>query len=277
MELKFRLAANGEHYECIGIEPEDYTGPVTIPGEWEGLPVQLGTRAFVGCGVTSVHLPAGITRIPLSCFNGCRNLSEVTFEEGSRLERIDQSAFAWCTKGLRIRFPEASPQGMHEAGIREHRRSETEGCPCRPKAEPEGGRVPVKGALFRSSGSCCVQCRGGFRSPVTGAALQQRRRSGRVFCRLRGLRPVFGLYGIGGRLRGGIGRRRERRNKAGQRQQKMRGSGLSASRLSRFARCRKCQHNDAAQPCRKQSRSGHPSPFHVQGSVQPPEALPRRA
>ena len=40
---------------------------------------------------------------------------------------------------LRIRFPEASPQGMHEAGIREHRRSETEGCPCRPKAEPEGG------------------------------------------------------------------------------------------------------------------------------------------
>lgn len=107
MELKFRLAANGEHYECIGIEPEDYTGPVTIPGEWEGLPVQLGTRAFAGCGVTSVHLPAGITRIPLSCFNGCRNLSEVTFEEGSRLERIDQSAFAWCTKGLRIRFPES--------------------------------------------------------------------------------------------------------------------------------------------------------------------------
>ena len=121
---------------------------------------------------------------------------------------------------LCIRFPETSPQGMHEAGIREHRRSETEGCPCRPETEPEGGRAPVKGALFRGSGSCCVQCRGGFRSPVSSAALQQRFRSSRILCRQMGLGAVFALYGIGGCLRGGIGRRGERRNKAGQRQQK---------------------------------------------------------
>lgn len=107
MELKFNLAADGKYYECVGMEPEDYAGPVTVPDEWAGLPVRLAAGAFRKCGLTAVHLPAGITRIPDQCFYECRNLAEVTFGEGSLLRTIDGLAFCGCTGNLRIRFPES--------------------------------------------------------------------------------------------------------------------------------------------------------------------------
>lgn len=115
MELKFRLAESGECCECVGIEPADYAGPVTIPGEWEGLPVTLAEGAFEGCGLTKVHLPAGIACIPRSCFYGCRNLTEVTFAEGSRLRSVEGLAFCGCTGNLRIRFPETLQDVVHAA------------------------------------------------------------------------------------------------------------------------------------------------------------------
>lgn len=107
MELKFTLTENGEYYACVGIEPEDYAGPVTIPSEWNGLPVTLAEGAFKGCGLTSVHLLAGIACISRSCFCDCKNLTEVTFEEGSHLWIVDSLAFCGCTGNLRIRFPES--------------------------------------------------------------------------------------------------------------------------------------------------------------------------
>ena len=59
-----------------------------------GLPLglqTLGECAFLGSGITSIKLPAGVKEIPSQCFLNCRSLADVDF--GS-VERIGDGAFA---------------------------------------------------------------------------------------------------------------------------------------------------------------------------------------
>ena len=55
-------------------------------------------------GLKSVEIPASVTTIGVSAFNGCTYLESVTFMEGSHLTTIDHRAFEGCTKLTSIAF-----------------------------------------------------------------------------------------------------------------------------------------------------------------------------
>ena len=62
---------------------------VVIP---EG-PTEIGEYLFCHSDIESVHIPASVKVIDSGAFCGCRKLRRVTFAEGSKLERINYSAF----------------------------------------------------------------------------------------------------------------------------------------------------------------------------------------
>ncbi len=84
------------------------TANVTIPSEIEGKPVTaIGERAFYqNYTLTSVEIPNSVTSIGTSAFHLCSNLTNVTFEEGSKLSSIGAGAFYWCTKLTDITIPD---------------------------------------------------------------------------------------------------------------------------------------------------------------------------
>ena len=65
------------------------SGVTEIPEEAFYNTLQLGT----------IHIPASVTVIGGYAFDGCENLTTVTFEEGSQLTGIGEKAF-WCCSGL---------------------------------------------------------------------------------------------------------------------------------------------------------------------------------
>lgn len=65
---------------------------VTIPKEV----TVIGNYAFENSGVESVKIHAGITRIAYDGFSNCETLKTVTFEKGSKLAYLDDSAFDNC-------------------------------------------------------------------------------------------------------------------------------------------------------------------------------------
>ena len=84
------------------------TANVTIPSEIEGKPVTaIGEKAFYqNYTLTSVEIPNSVTSIGTSAFHLCSNLTNVTFEEGSKLSSIGAGAFYWCTKLTDITIPD---------------------------------------------------------------------------------------------------------------------------------------------------------------------------
>ncbi|WP_346707664.1 leucine-rich repeat protein [Massilistercora timonensis] len=102
----FTYEINGESVTITG-----YTGNeanVTIPSEIEGKPVTaIGEKAFYqNYTLTSVEIPNSVTSIGTSAFHLCSNLTNVTFEEGSKLSSIGAGAFYWCTKLTDITIPD---------------------------------------------------------------------------------------------------------------------------------------------------------------------------
>ena len=67
---------------------------------------EIGVYAFAGTAIESVVIPAGWTSIPDGLFFGCENLTSVTFESGSRLQRIGASAFEGCTALGTVSLPD---------------------------------------------------------------------------------------------------------------------------------------------------------------------------
>ncbi|SFO46276.1 leucine-rich repeat domain-containing protein [Prevotella sp. tf2-5] len=64
---------------------------VTIPSSV----TSIGDYAFYYCtGLTSIEIPAGVTTIGEAAFQECSDLATVTFATGSKLETIDDAAFA---------------------------------------------------------------------------------------------------------------------------------------------------------------------------------------
>jgi hypothetical protein len=58
---------------------------------------RIGSEAFMGTGIRSIHIPASVESIGSKAFHQRGNLSEVTFAEGSQLKSINTSAFYKCT------------------------------------------------------------------------------------------------------------------------------------------------------------------------------------
>ena len=65
---------------------------------------KIGTSAFSGCSnLTSITLPAGITEIGTSAFSGCSNLTSITLPAG--ITEIGTSAFSGCSNLTSITIP----------------------------------------------------------------------------------------------------------------------------------------------------------------------------
>ena len=102
----FTYEINGESVTITGYTGSE--GNVTIPSEIEGKPVTaIGEKAFYqNYTLTSVEIPNSVTSIGTSAFHLCSNLTNVTFEEGSKLSSIGAGAFYWCTKLTDITIPD---------------------------------------------------------------------------------------------------------------------------------------------------------------------------
>jgi hypothetical protein len=54
---------------------------------------------------TKIFIPSCVEMLGKSCFSGCESLSTVTFESGSQLSSIAQSAFSFCSSLSSIFVP----------------------------------------------------------------------------------------------------------------------------------------------------------------------------
>ena len=106
--LRFKTETeNGEL--CIS-ENKGYTGEaprgkIIIPAGTENNPmVAIGKYAFYGCsGLTSISLPASLTRIEGSAFEGCSSLESISLPAG--LTEIGNYAFQGCSNLTIISLP----------------------------------------------------------------------------------------------------------------------------------------------------------------------------
>ena len=67
--------------------------------------VEIALRAFLKTSITSVFIPKNILVLTWGAFEGCSSLSEVRFEEGSRLEKVSGASFYGCSQLKKIDFP----------------------------------------------------------------------------------------------------------------------------------------------------------------------------
>ena len=65
----------------------------------------LEQGAFMGSGLTTVSIPSSVREIPASCFAGCSDLAQVTFE-GATIGYIGSAAFSGCSSLTRLEIPE---------------------------------------------------------------------------------------------------------------------------------------------------------------------------
>jgi hypothetical protein len=56
---------------------------------------RLESRAFSDTALQSIHLPGSLEVICECCFSSCKSLASITFDSISRLQQIENSAFAW--------------------------------------------------------------------------------------------------------------------------------------------------------------------------------------
>ena len=103
--LEYALSSDQSYYIVTGIGTA--SGDIIIPDTHEGLPVTyIGSYAFHNYGsLTSIDIPAGVTGIGRSAFDGSSNLESVTFAEGSELASIGYRAFGACSSLTSIEIP----------------------------------------------------------------------------------------------------------------------------------------------------------------------------
>jgi hypothetical protein len=79
---------------------------VEIPSTFNGIEIaEIGHLSFYLLGITSVFIPKTVLQICQEAFNGCRQLTEVRFEEGSKLQKLEIFVFYQCTSLKKIDFP----------------------------------------------------------------------------------------------------------------------------------------------------------------------------
>lgn len=66
---------------------------------------QIGEKAFSDSGLRSITIPPGVTVLEKSLFQGCKNLTSVTFAETSQLKKIGENVFSGCVNLQQIKMP----------------------------------------------------------------------------------------------------------------------------------------------------------------------------
>ena len=100
-------------YKSIGTSNNDGNGlndtsvtEVQIPSRIDSRRViELRSKAFSNTNIEKIFIPNSILSIGNSTFLNCTQLSEVRFEEGSRLEVLGHQNFYCCSKLEKIDFP----------------------------------------------------------------------------------------------------------------------------------------------------------------------------
>ena len=97
-ETGSKLNSIGEaaFYNCTALTSIDIPENVT----------KIGKFAFIDSGLKSINISKSVTDIGEGAFNGCKTLSDVTFEAGSKLSSIGEGTFYGCTALTRIDIPE---------------------------------------------------------------------------------------------------------------------------------------------------------------------------
>ena len=67
----------------------------------------IRSYAFTYSNLENVVIPASVLEINKNAFQYCQKMTSLTFEEGSKLERIDENAFAGCNALLALRLPDS--------------------------------------------------------------------------------------------------------------------------------------------------------------------------
>jgi hypothetical protein len=82
---------------------------VTVPSEIEGYKVTvIGSSAFSKCKkLKKIVIPKEVQKINAYAFWSCKNLSVITFESDSQLEKIGESAFYECKSLSKITIPKS--------------------------------------------------------------------------------------------------------------------------------------------------------------------------
>jgi hypothetical protein len=79
---------------------------INIPSSIYGIEVaEIGCRSFRQSGITSVFIPKTVLHICPEAFDSCKSLTEVRFEEGSKLEKLNLYIFYHCTSLKKIDIP----------------------------------------------------------------------------------------------------------------------------------------------------------------------------
>ena len=66
----------------------------------------IGSNSFSDTGIERIVIPKSVEVIQEYAFDGCRNLKEVVFEEGSMLKTIAKRTFTNCGSLAKITLPE---------------------------------------------------------------------------------------------------------------------------------------------------------------------------
>ena len=79
---------------------------VEIPSIFNGIEIaEIGHLSFYRLEITSIFIPKTVLRICQEAFNWCKKLTDVRFEEGSKLEILEYMVFYCCTSLKKIDFP----------------------------------------------------------------------------------------------------------------------------------------------------------------------------
>lgn len=118
-------------------------GPIEVPSELGGYPVTaIGPKAFYRCrNLTSVSIPAGVTRIDYSAFYGCSSLESVSLPDG--VTALGNSAFYSCGKLRECELP---------ASVRTVGNSAFESCSSMSNVVFSGAIESIGSSAFSSCG-----------------------------------------------------------------------------------------------------------------------------
>ena len=79
---------------------------VEIPQTFNGIEIaEIGYQSFTPLEITSVFIPKTVLHICREAFYYCTQLTDVRFEEGSKLQKLDEYVFYKCTSLKKIDFP----------------------------------------------------------------------------------------------------------------------------------------------------------------------------
>ena len=132
--VQVALATNAFR-ECKNLKVIDFSGLAA------GNPlVAIGRGAFEGTALKEIVIPATVTSIGDSAFNGCASLESVTFEEGSKLESLGALAFGSCTSLKQIALP---------SGIDTIEQSLFNGCTSLTEVTIPAGVTSINESAFR--------------------------------------------------------------------------------------------------------------------------------